>query len=115
MNAIAMRRPHAKALAAQELEEAADKRHRHEAAAHAKALAAKVLADEAYKQRRAATWKKALADKAYEQRRVAMRKKVLADEVIKRRCQPSTRIDGQPQTTCRRSRPCLCVGCRHGP
>jgi hypothetical protein len=36
---------HAKALAAQELEEAADERRCHEAAAHAKALAAKVLAD----------------------------------------------------------------------
>ncbi len=52
----------------------------------------KALADEANKRRQADTLKKALADEAYERRWTAMRKKVLG-----------------------RSRPCLRVGCRHGP
>jgi hypothetical protein len=56
---------HAKALAAQELEEAADKRRHHEAAAHAKALAAQELEESADKCRchEAATHAKALAAK----------------------------------------------------
>ncbi len=75
----------------------------------------KALADEANERRRADTRKKALADEAYEQCRADTRKKVLANEVNKRCCQPSTTVDGQPQTACRRSRPCCRVGRRHGP
>ncbi len=82
---------------------------------HQAAAREKALADKANKQHRANTRKKALADEAYEQRWAAMQKKVLADEVNKQRCRPSTTVDGQPQTACRRSQPRLHVGCRHGP
>ncbi len=79
---------HAKALAAQELEEAANERRRHEAAAHAKALAAQELAEVADKCHRheAAAHAKALAAKllADEQggQESAVRAKVFAAQAL---------------------------------
>jgi hypothetical protein len=99
----------------------------HQAAAREKALAneanklrqaamrEKALVEEANEQRRANAREKACSDEANERRQAAMRKKVLANEVNKQHCRPSTTVDGQPQTACRRSRPRLRVGCRHGP
>ncbi len=70
---------HAKALVAQELEEAADERRRHEAAAHAKALAAQELAE-------AAAHAKALAAKVLADERggqeSAVRAKVFAAQAL---------------------------------
>ncbi len=123
----AIARAHQDAAREKALADKANKQHRHEAAAREKALAdeaneirqaamrEKALADEADKLRQAAAREEALADKANEQCRATMRKKALANKVNKRCCRPSTTVDGQPQTACRRSQPCLRVGCRQGP
>jgi hypothetical protein len=74
----------------------------------------KALGDEANERHRADTLKKALADKAKERHAhaKALAAKVLAD---KRGGQESA-VRGNPLKTVRQcARPCIRVGCRHGP
>ncbi len=75
------------------------------------------LADEANEQRRADTLKKALADKAKECHEAAVHAKVLAAKVLAdEQGGQESAVRGSPlKTVRRRARPCIRVGCRHGP
>jgi hypothetical protein len=106
------------------LADEANKRER--AAAREKALAdnlrqadalEKVLADKATERRRANTLKKALADKAKERHEAAAQDKVLAAKVLADELGgQELAVRGNPRkTVCQRARPCVRVGCRHGP
>jgi hypothetical protein len=77
----------------------------------------KALADKANERRRANTLKKALADEAKERHEAAAQAKALAAKVL------ADELGGQESAVCgnplktvrRRARPCIRVGCRHGP
>ncbi len=99
---------------------------RERAAAREKALAdelrqaaalEKTLADEATEQRRADTLKKALADEAKERHEAAAHAKALAAKVLAdEQGGQELAVRGNPlKTVCRRARPCIRVGRRHGP
>ncbi len=77
----------------------------------------KALMDEANERRRADTLKKVLADEAKTRHEAAAHAKALAAKVLAdERGSHESAVRGSPlQTVCRRARPCICVGCRHGP
>ncbi len=75
------------------------------------------LADKANERRWANTLKKALADKAKQCHEAAAHDKVLAAKVLAdERGGQESAVRGSPLKTVRqRARPCIRVGCRHGP
>jgi hypothetical protein len=77
----------------------------------------KALADEATKQLWANTLKKALADEAKERHEAAAHAKALAAKVLaNERGGQELAVRSNPlKTVCRRARPCVRVGRRHGP
>ncbi len=76
----------------------------------------KALADEANERRRADTLKKVLADEAKERHEAAAHAKALAAKVLADEGGgQESAVRGNPlKTVCRRARPCIRVGCRHG-
>jgi hypothetical protein len=77
----------------------------------------RALTDEANKQRRAETLRKELADKAKERHEAAAHDKALAAKVLAAKLGgQESAVRGNPRkTVCRRARPCVRVGLRHGP
>ncbi len=77
----------------------------------------KALADKANKQRQADTLKKALADEAKERHEAATHAMALAAKVLADKLggQESAVHGNALKTVRRRARPCIRIGCHHGP